>query len=267
MMHWPFAKYVGCGNDFIFFDNRSGQFPLKQPALFSKLCHRQFGIGADGVILLESSPSADCRMRIFNPDNSEAEMCGNGLRCFIRWIKTLGFEQPLYTIETMQRLIKAAINGNNVSVDMGLPKDVRWNLPVKFLDQQLLGHFMNTGVPHLVIFVQNVDDLDLNAWGPAIQSLPDWKPDGTNVNFAEIISGNRIKLRTYERGVGGETLACGTGATAAALVAASMHRMPSPMTVEVRSKEILTIECSDEQVKMIGPAHCTYCGQIDLSLL
>lgn len=265
-MRWPFAKYVGCGNDFIFFDNRSGQFPVTQPALFTKLCHRQFGIGADGVILLESSLHADCRMRIFNPDNTEAEMCGNGLRCFVRWIETLGFELPHYTIETMQRLIKASITGPNVCVDMGLPKDVRWNLTLKFLDQQLVGHFLDTGVPHLVIFADHVDDLDLNAWGPAIQSLPEWKLHGININFAEIVSESLIKLRTFERGVGAETLACGTGATAAALAAATLHQMASPITVETRSKETLIIEfLLNHQVKMIGPAHCTYNGQIDLT--
>ena len=124
---WPFAKYSGCGNDFILFDNREGKFPLSQPGLISSLCHRNFGIGADGVLLLERSSSADCRMRIFNADGSEAEMCGNGLRCFIKWLNFLGIKRSIYSVELMNSILQGkVINEFEVCIEMATPFDVKW---------------------------------------------------------------------------------------------------------------------------------------------
>lgn len=268
-MRLKFAKFVGCGNDFVLIDNRSGLFPFNLPNVFSKLCHRQFGIGADGVILLESSLNADCRMRIFNPDNSEAEMCGNGLRCFVKWIETIGYKKNSYLIDTMHRQINASIQGASVYAEMGLPKDVKWNIPIKFLDREVIGHYLNTGVPHVVIFVENVDEIDINTWGAAVRSHSFWGAQGTNVNFVQCISKHKIKIRTYERGVEAETLACGTGATASALAAVSLHQLSNPISVETRSKEILRIDFIRQEdafshVSMSGPAQSTYCGEVDL---
>ncbi len=270
----PFAKFAGCGNDFILIDNRLGEFPVNLPNIFSKLCHRHFGIGADGVILLESSQSADCRMRIFNADNSEAEMCGNGVRCFVKWIETIGCKKPYYIIDTMHRKIKASIKDSFVQVEMGIPKDLRWNIPIEFRDQNLVGHYLNTGVPHVVIFVENVDEIDVNSWGAAVRNHSNWGEQGANVNFVQFISNQKIKARTYERGVEGETLACGTGATASALAADyvyGIHQISNPvrMMVETRSKENLFIEFSGKEeefsnVSMSGPAQGIYRGEVDL---
>lgn len=269
-MRWPFSKFVGCGNDFILFDNRQGHFPITQPYLFTKLCHRQFGIGADGVILLEPAEKADFRMRIFNPDNTEAEMCGNGVRCFVKWLISIGLKKSLYSIETKHRLIQASAAETSVKVDMGVPKDEKWNLSLKFLDQQATVHFLNTGVPHAVVFVADVNAIDIQQWGFALRKHAMWQPNGTNVNFVQILSPNKIKVRTYERGVEGETLACGTGSTAAALAAAKQYNISSPIIVETQSKEELIIDFALENegfshVSMTGPAHFIFSGEVDLN--
>jgi diaminopimelate epimerase len=269
-MLWPFAKFVGCGNDFILIDNRLENFPLHRPQLISKLCHRQFGIGGDGIILLQSSQKADFRMRIFNPDNTEGEMCGNGLRCFVKWIESLGYKKGHYLIETLHGEIKAFIQDDSfVQVHMGNPKDIQWNVSLKFLGQTLIGHYLNTGVPHVVIFVENVEHIDVQEWGAALRHHSHWGDRGANVNFVEQVSNQKLKIRTYERGVEGETLACGTGATASALAAAFQNQISNPIIVETRSKENLLIDFSriDDQfldVSMSGPAKGIYCGQIDL---
>src|SRR5690242_9341576 len=127
-MRWSFAKYVGCGNDFILFDNRQRNFPFSQADVIQRLCHRQKGIGADGVILLENSHLADFRMRIFNSDGSEAEMCGNGLRCFVQWLASSGYQMPIYRIETQHRILQAVKEKNNVRIEMGSPTNIRWNI-------------------------------------------------------------------------------------------------------------------------------------------
>lgn len=268
-MRWSFAKYVACGNDFILFDNRQSLFPLSRSSLIPYLCHRQRGIGADGVLLLESSTLADFRMRIFNSDGSEAEMCGNGIRCFVKWLADIGFQGPVYRIETKERILTALQSDDMVSIEMGGPTDVQWDISLSYENQSLHVHHLNTGVPHTVLFVKDIDHFNLLELGSYLRDHPFWMPNGTNVTIAQQISPGEFKVRTYERGVEGETLSCGTGAAAAALAAAYQNRLLSPLTVRTRSGEELRVGFLEQrhrftQVTLTGPASCTFRGEIDL---
>lgn len=288
-MQAAFSKYAGCGNDFILFDNRSGFLSDLTSEAIRHLCHRQQGIGADGIILLEESDKADYRMRIFNADGSEAEMCGNGIRCLMKYIHELGFSAPLCTIETMQRLLKLRLHQGDVCVEMGDPTDVQWNFPLQIESETLTLHLLNTGVPHAVLFVDQIDSFDLLKWGPKVRYHP-FFPQGTNFNVATRPENGEISVRTYERGVEGETFACGTGATAAALAAAYVTRCSSPIKVRTRSNEILEVGFQYKNglyhsqpklsrgpksklqagcgifsaVTMTGPAKRTYRGEVSL---
>lgn len=268
-MQWPFVKYTGCGNDFILFDNRCGKFPFSRPDIIQRLCHRQCGIGADGILLLEHSEQADCCMRILNRDGSEAEMCGNGLRCFADWLETVGFNQQTFCIEVMHRTFKASKAGSLVSIEMRDPSLVQWNIPLRFEEQFLHVHHLDTGVPHTILFVQDADAVDLARIGPYLRYHPFWQPKGTNVTIAQQNGSQTFKVRTYERGVEGETLACGTGATAAALAAARQYCLNGPLRMQTRSGEELEINFREEAqlfsaITMTGPAQYLFRGEIDL---
>jgi diaminopimelate epimerase len=268
-MLWPFAKYVGCGNDFILFDNRSNSFPSEPSKFVLQLCHRQWGIGADGVILLENSSCANFRMRIFNADGSEAEMCGNGIRCLAQWIKKLGFPLDSYQIETKERVFSLSYTeSQHICVKMGHPSHLKWNIPLILNHQVYYAHYLDTGVPHAVFFVEDVEAIDLLKLGSFIRHHSQFAPKGTNVNFAQRIQDQIFKIRTYERGVEKETLACGTGATAVALAAAYQFQSNSPITIECRSQTqlIIRFEANFSEVTMTGPAHCTFTGEVEIEM-
>lgn len=275
-MHIPFSKYSGCGNDFILIDNRQKVFDTTRTDNIVHLCHRRQGIGADGVVFLEASLNlslkADFRMRIFNADGSEAEMCGNGLRCLVRFIQELGIAGHQFLIETMHQLIRTTLSAEYVSVDMPVPTNYR------FFDQLIIEgtpytlHFLDTGVPHAVLFV---DDLHRDKWmtiAPKIRHHPHFKPKGANVNFAVIHSNQEVEMRTYERGVEGETLACGTGATAVAIAAACVHGLSSPIVIKPKSGDAihiafpgkLTLPIAISQLTMSGPAVKVFSGMLTL---
>lgn len=271
-MLFSFSKYTGCGNDFILIDNRRLLFPSNSTAIVSRLCHRQQGIGADGIILLEESGHADFKMRIFNADGSEAEMCGNGIRCLMKFIKELGFSSPRYTIETMERLLTLQLEGEEVCVEMGDPDEGRWNLSIESEGGAVpfLLHHLNTGVPHAILFKEEIESFDLHYWGPKIRHHPMFHPRGTNVNVATLPVKGTMAVRTYERGVEGETLACGTGATAVALAAAYLSNAPSPIRVKTKLGDVLTIgfERTGDQfsrVTMTGPAKKVYTGEVEIT--
>lgn len=264
-----FSKYAGCGNDFIIFDNRTLFFPSNHDQLIKNLCDRSKGIGADGVILLENSLSADFKMRIFNADGSEAEMCGNGIRCLLKYIRELGFTHQSYTIETMKSNRIVEFCYQDVRVEMGSPTDLIWNIPLPIENKTLVVHHLNTGVPHTILFVKDITLIPLDHLGPQIRYHPFFLPKGTNVNVASLSGSSEIHLRTYERGVEGETLACGTGATATALAAAKLYGLESPISVQTRSGESILISfyLQNEQfhsVKMSGNAIFQFRGKIDL---
>jgi len=215
-----FKKMVGAGNDFIVIDSRiednKGLTAKNFCLSVKKLCDRKTGIGADGVLVLERSKIADFRMRIFNADGSEAEMCGNGLRCAVLFF---GIKKRV-KVETKAGMYEGEIAGENrVKVKMEDPKDLKLNFPLKVNGRKIKVDLINTGVPHAVVFVEGVDKIAVDVIGSAIRYHNEFKPKGTNANFVEAIDEANIKIRTYERGVEAETLSCGTGSVASAIIA------------------------------------------------
>jgi diaminopimelate epimerase len=224
---------VATGNDFIVAELRAGDLGLKN--LAKNLCDRKYGVGADGLLILEKSKVADIKMRIFNADGSEAEMCANGARCVALWLsakhknkKNVGF-----SIETKSGIIQSEVSGGNVKIKLTDPKNLKLNIPIKINQRNLRVNFINTGVPHTVIFVQGLKNLDVCGLGGKIRYHSHFKPAGTNANFVEVFSNNSIGVRTYERGVEDETLACGTGSAAAALITAQKLQPKKIKKIEV----------------------------------
>ncbi len=205
-----FYKYQGTGNDFVMIDNRNNQFPKLDTSLINKLCDRRFGVGADGLILLENEKDLDFKMVYFNADGNESSMCGNGGRCFVAFANRLKVIDKSAIFNAVDGLHQATIKNGNVSLQM-----VNVNT-VESFDSHL---YLNTGSPHHVEFVDNIDEIDIKTTGRKIRNGAPYFEEGTNVNFAELINENTIKVRTYERGVEDETLSCGTGVTAVAIAA------------------------------------------------
>ena len=202
-----FTKMVASGNDFIITEVRN----LSE--LARQICDRKYGIGADGLLQLEKSKKSDIRMRIFNADGSEAEMCGNGARC-----AALYLGKKKVSLETKAGIIKSEVNKDNVKIKLTEPKSIKLDIPIKLGSRILKANFADTGVPHAVIFVEGLERIDVTGLGRAIRYHKQFSPKGANVNFVEIISKDLIKIRTYERGVEDETLACGTGSVASAII-------------------------------------------------
>jgi diaminopimelate epimerase len=233
MKRIKFTKMVASGNDFIVIDKKiSGGIP----SLARSLCDRKFGIGADGLILLDKIKEADTRMRIFNADGSEAEMCGNGARCavlFGRKVKARLF--------TKAGLIKAELKRDRVRIKLTEPKGIKLDIPLKVSGRLIRVNFINTGVPHAVVFVNGIDNIDVENIGRLIRFHGKFAPAGTNVDFVEIKSNDLIAIRTYERGVEDETLACGTGSVAAGLVFALKSGLDGLVKVRTRGGEELKV--------------------------
>jgi diaminopimelate epimerase len=266
-----FVKLVGAGNDFILIDNRVYRISsaLKLKGLARKICDRKFGAGADGLLVLESSKSADSRMRIFNPDGSEAAMCGNGARCFAYYIlscdKTAGMRD--LSLETRAGIVKASVLGSEVKINLPRPKGLKLDIPLKLNGRAIKVNFIDTGVPHTVIFVEGLDRIDVKNLGSQIRNHRYFSPSGTNVNFVEQISPDSLKIRTYERGVEDETLACGTGSAAAALIFAAKNPGSfAQIKVRTAGGEILKVSFCREgssfrDVWLEGKARLVYRGE------
>lgn len=266
-MNFSFSKYSGAGNDFILIDNRDAIFPVNDPSLIAKMCHRNDGIGADGVILLENTPLADASMRIFNSDGFEAEMCGNGARCFMHYMHSLGYDQDSYRVLVFGRVLLFNKNGEDYAIDMGDATDLRLSMKLDIAGLNPV-HHINTGVPHIVYFVDSLQTCDVVSLGRQLRYHPAFRPQGANVNFVEKRQ-NDLWVRTYERGVEGETKACGTGATASALIASIIYDLPSPVSVHVSSNVILSIDfvrdgLNFSKIYMTGPAQHIFTGSIQL---
>ncbi|MDD5491790.1 MAG: diaminopimelate epimerase [bacterium] len=236
-----FAKLSGAGNDFVVIDNRRKVVPSAAAKLAIQLCQPKTGVGADGLILLERSAKADFKMRIFNPDGSEAEMCGNGARCIARFAYLNKIAPAKMIFETLAGLISAQVKGPVVKLHMSDPHSLTDTIEIKLAGRSLKVLFINTGVPHAIIFVNNIDKVPVFEWGRIIRNHRFFKPAGTNVNFVSQIDRHTIAIRTYERGVENETLACGTGSVASALVSAFAKDVISPVKVHTRGGEVLTV--------------------------
>lgn len=225
-----FTKLVAAGNDFVLMDNRSARMNSGRLASLAKrMCDRKYGAGADGLLIVEKSRKADFKMRIFNADGSEAEMCGNGSRCFALYCAMLqGKSVAALKIETLAGIIAAHVNKNQVRVNLTAPKGLRLDVPVSVSGRTLHVNYIDTGVPHGVIFVEGLAPMEIVDLGRMIRYHKAFAPRGTNVDFVEVTGQNSIAIRTYERGVEDETLACGTGSVASALIAGLKGQMLQP---------------------------------------
>jgi diaminopimelate epimerase len=246
MQRLHFFKMTGTGNDFILIDNRKRIIDADQCQDFIKnACRHKVSVGADGMILIENDSEVDFRWRFFNADGSEAEMCGNGARCAARFAYLTGIvESPRMAFRTMAGIIKAELLDTKVKVQMTSPHDLRMDINLEVEGRSFNLDFINTGVPHAVCFMKDESDLEamkIQHWGHALRFHPQFQPAGTNVNFVCVQNPHQIMVRTYERGVEGETLACGTGCIASVLISAARGRVESPVVVKVRGGEILTI--------------------------
>jgi diaminopimelate epimerase len=264
-----FTKMNGAGNDFILFDNRTGGVDLDRNQI-AHLCDRHRGIGADGILLLEKPTNrADFRMRYFNADGGEAEMCGNGARCFARFANKVGGQKAKISFETPAGVISAELKGDLVTLRMTEPTDLRLNVDLPVVAENKTVHFINSGVPHVVIPVAKIDDADVRREGAAIRHHKMFSPNGTNVNFIEKRGPDKIAIRTYERGVEDETLACGTGIVASALIFAASESTNGPISVIARGGDELEVgfEKSGDRfrnVTLTGPAEFVFEGTIEI---
>jgi diaminopimelate epimerase len=241
-----FYKMTGTGNDFILIDNRKKVVdPDNCQDFIRSICRHKVSVGADGVILIENDSEVDFRWRFFNSDGSEPDMCGNGSRCAARFAYLTGIvDSPRMSFRTNAGIIKAELWDTKVKVQMPVPRNMKRDLNIDAEGRFFSLDFINTGVPHAICFLQDekeLDEVDIQRWGRVLRFHPHFQPEGTNVDFVWIRNEREIIVRTYERGVEGETLACGTGCIASVLMAAVRNPMISPVEVHVRSGELLTV--------------------------
>lgn len=274
-MKIAFTKMHGIGNDFIVMDCRDNALISQVRdlgGLSRRLCDRRFGIGADQILLLASSATADFAMKIFNADGSEVEMCGNGIRCLAKYIWDRGLsEKEVLAIETPAGIIKPERAGEMVRVDMGEPVlegrlipvalDGRiTDMPLRADDREVRITCVSMGNPHAVIVVDNVDAFDVCRYGPLIEHYPLF-PNRTNVEFIQVLGPESIKMRVWERGAG-ETLACGTGASAAGVAANILGLTGKKTTIHLRGGDLLIEWAGNNHVYMTGPAVDVFEGQV-----
>lgn len=262
MKNIHFYKYQGAGNDFIIIDNREGTFDADNKSLIEHMCNRRFGIGGDGLMLLENHAELDFTMRYFNSDGGEASMCGNGGRCIAAFAVHKGL------VSNPDNFCFMAVDGEHLaSYKEGV-------VNLKMIDVNIVNEddtftFLNTGSPHHVCFVDNVAKTDVYNEGKNIRYSGQYQPDGTNVNFVEFMQANKIKVRTYERGVEDETLACGTGVVASAISAHLKEPSFREFDIDVMGGKLKVCfepdgEGGFKNIWLEGPATFVFEGVIDL---
>ena len=270
MDNLPFVKMTGAGNDFVVIDNRALNHPLTREQI-ARLCDRHFGIGADGLLAVEPAdqPDADFRMRYYNADGGEAEMCGNGARCFARFVhplRRINAERVRFT--TPAGTITGEYVGDEVRINLTAPTEIKLRQRADFGWGEIEYHFMNTGVPHAVVYVPDAEKAEIVARGRAIRHSPIF-PRGANVNYVQVTDSGKLIVRTYERGVEDETLACGTGVVASALLTHLVQKLALPLCVKVRGGGVLTVDARPGadgffNVTLTGPATEIFSGEIRL---
>jgi diaminopimelate epimerase len=265
-----FTKMSGASNDFVLVDNRAQNIHLSRQQIV-RLCDRHRGVGADGLILLTPSVSgkADWAWQFYNNDGSTGEMCGNGARCFGRFVQKKTGNSGDFTFETEAGIITARFQGERVTVSLTAPGHLHLGEQLELYDGTQTIHSVNTGVPHAVLFVPDADKAMVQQTGAEIRRHSHFGPRGTNVNFVQVLGPSRIRVRTFERGVEGETLACGTGVTASALVSARVHKFASPIQVQVQGGDLLQVSFKENNgqfadVQLSGPAEFVFDGRIEV---
>ena len=260
-MSLDFFKYQGAGNDFVIIDNRKNIFPKDNYDLIRSYCDRKFGIGADGLMLLETASDADFNMIYFNADGRPGSMCGNGGRCIVAFAKTLGLFDTATSFNALGEIYRATIQGEQVSLAMQQVEQIHVHQDHAFLD---------TGSPHYVTYIDNLNTFDVVQHGRSIRNNETYKEAGTNVNFVERINENTFSVRTYERGVEDETLSCGTGVTAVALASYHLNKTnQNKINIETPGGK-LSIDFKKEgetykDIILTGPATFVFKGTIELS--
>jgi diaminopimelate epimerase len=263
-----FLKVSGAGNDFVLVDNHAGSIDLDWVAFARAVCSRPFGVGSDGLVVIEPSNRVDFLMKYFNPDGSHGGMCGNGGRCAARYARETGISGSQVRFEALGQMYEAVVNKESVSLSMPDVKDQRREL--RFPDgsgRTMSGFFLDTGSPHVVVSFPALEEADVDHWGRLISHHALLKPEGANVDFFSTGNARAVALRTFERGVEAETMACGTGAVATAVNAAIRLGMAPPISVGVRSGEILTVNFAlsghgAERVTLEGSAHVLFTGAV-----
>jgi diaminopimelate epimerase len=269
-MELEFWKMSGAGNDFIVIDNRDYKLPeAGREPLFQQWCRRGISVGADGVLLVEPSSVADFRMRYYNADGREAETCGNGSRCIARFAHLRGIAPAKMHFETMAGIYEAQVRGETVAVRLSDAHQMRLSLGVSGDAYTGPVHFINTGVPHVVLFWDDLDNAPVEPLGRWLRYHEMFAPAGTNANFIKVTSEKSLSIRTYERGVEAETLACGTGSIASAIVATHLGKVSPPVGVLTRSGDVLTIDFEPtpdgaKNVLLEGPARVVFRGFIEV---
>jgi diaminopimelate epimerase len=263
-----FVKASGAGNDFVVLNNMERRLRMEKAPLARALCDRHLGVGGDGLLLLEHSESAEFRMLYFNADGSSGGMCGNGGRCaaLVAWLS--GIAGRACSFEALDYVYRATIQDGGIRLSMKDPRNFRRDLDITADNRRSSCHSLDTGSPHVVLFMPDIEHLDVVSVGRALRNAPAFQPEGTNVNFVKLISKAAIDLRTYERGVEGETLACGTGSIASAVAGALVHDLEFPVDVHVRSGATLRVDArrdgtSVTDVVLEGPAEVLFQGEIE----
>ncbi len=265
-----FTKMHGAANDFIMIDDREGVVPWEDYVLMSILATRRTGIGCEGVILIQASSRADFRMRFLNPDGSEVDMCGNGARCAAWFANQIGAAGRSMTMETSCGLLDAEIvDAYRVKVWMPEVSMRSFGMVVHAAGKPYSGDYLNTGVPHFVVFCERPESVDLSVEGRGLRLHEAFAPEGTNVSFARLRMPNRLTMRTFERGVEGESGACGTGAVAAAVAAVEKHGATLPICVKSSGGFELVVDAQwrDKQctgITLTGPVCKVFDGVVDL---
>ncbi len=274
-MNIKFTKIEATGNDFIVVDRikSTENLPKNWEHKVEKICTRKRGIGADGVLLLENSDTGDFKMRIFNSDGGEVEMCGNGARC-VAYYYNKKYERKKVKFNTEAGLMRAQKGkGNTVRLSLPDPGDIRLDMLLNIEGREMSGSHINTGVPHVIVETDKLDGLEVEKLGRGIRYNKKFAPDGTNADFVTKIDEKTLKIRTYERGVEEETLACGTGVIAVAVIESLKGRVTSPVTVITRGGETMKVYFKKSKgedlisriydVKLEGPVNIVYTGTFD----
>lgn len=253
-MKIPFVKAEGAGNDFIIIDAANLPTVKNAGSLAKNLCQRKKSIGADGLLIYDKSVKCDFKMRIFNSDGSEAEMCGNGIRCIAQYAKKIKkLKKNDFDIETKAGSI--AINylkENLPRLKLTTPRNLKLNFNLAVDGKKINANYIVVGVPHVVYLCDKIEKVNAAGLGRKIRFHKSFAPAGTNVNFVEVVSPNSLRVRTYERGVEEETLACGSGASAGSLIAFLLGRVNSPVSVTTSGGEILTVYIEGSREKIEG---------------
>ncbi|MCI0381468.1 MAG: diaminopimelate epimerase [Chlamydiae bacterium] len=256
-----FVKYQNSGNDFVIVEDFKRIFPLENSLFISQICNRKYGVGSDGLILLQGSLFTDYRMVFFNPDGKEASLCGNGLICLADFISRLGEKKREFCIEGASGMVPVRFGKEKIAISLEVPKILSWNH--FFPTIGLTGFVVDIGVPHGVIFVPDIDEIDVDKKGREIRWSREFQPEGINVNFVQTISPKVLKIRTYERGVEGETLSCGSGNGAAAFVKSQLDKSQGQFSIAISSEETIEVIVG-KKIEILGKPTLIFEGRIYL---